>query len=306
MNYRHAYHAGNFGDVLKHVVLMLCLEHLKKKDTPFRVIDTHAGAGRYRLDHTEAAKTEEWRGGIGRLFGTDAAPLPPRIARLLAPYLDAVRAENHAGGLTMYPGSPALVQSGLRPGDSLVANELHPDDGALLETTLGKDKLCKVSHLDGYAALKALLPPKERRGLILIDPPFEQPGELLRMSKSLAEAIKRFATGIYLLWYPIKDDKPIARFHRGLLETTEAAGLKPPLKVELLLRPLRNPLVLNGAGVAVVNAPFQLADELAIILPLLAERLGEAGKGFYELKNIERLQPSVTANLKSPQRRGDK
>lgn len=301
MNYRHAYHAGNFGDVLKHIVLMLCLEHLKRKDAGFRVIDTHAGAGRYRIDPAEGAKTPEWRGGIGRIFGPDADPLPSHVAARLTSYFAALQSDNPTGTLTVYPGSPALAQSALRPTDALVANELHPDDGAILKVVLAKDKLCKVTTLDGYTALKALLPPKERRGLILIDPPFEQPGELIRMTESLAEAIKRFATGIYLLWYPIKDEKPIARFHRGVLEVTEAAGLPPPLKVELLLRPLRNPLLLNGAGVLIINPPFQLEAELASILPTLADRLGDAGKGLFELNCLSSPTP---ANINKPSAKG--
>ena len=283
MNYRHAYHAGNFGDVLKHVVLMLCLQHLKRKETPFRVIDTHAGPGRYSLDRTEAAKTEEWRGGIGRLFGPDAEPLPEQLATLLAPYFALLRAENPDGGLTVYPGSPVLAQAALRPSDALVANELHPEDVAILKAVLAKDKLCKVSNLDGYAALKALLPPRERRGVVLIDPPFEQPGELVRMTEALSEAVKRFATGIYILWYPIKDEKPITRFYRGLLDVTSAGGLPPPLKVEVLLRPLRNPLLLNGAGIAIINPPYQLEQELEILLPMLADRFGADGKGSFRL-----------------------
>ena len=286
MNYRHAYHAGNFGDVLKHVVLMLCLEHLKRKETGFRVIDTHAGAGRYRLDHDAAAKTDEWRHGIGRLFGPDAVPLPAAVATVLKSYLAALQSENPLGSLTIYPGSPALVQAALRPSDALQANELHPDDAAILRNVLAKDKLCKVTNSDGYAALKAAVPPRERRGLILIDPPFEQPGELVRMTKSLAEAVKRFATGIYVLWYPIKDEKPVTRFHRGIQDVTEAAGLRPALKVELLLRPLRNPLLLNGAGVVIVNPPYQLAAELSALMPFLAKTLGEDGKGLFRLAEL--------------------
>ena len=146
MNYRHAYHAGNFGDVLKHIVLMLCIAHLKRKDSGFRVIDTHAGAGRYRLDHTEAAKTDEWRSGIGRIFGPEADPLSLHLATLLAPYFAAIQAENPDGRLSIYPGSPALAQSALRPSDALVANELHPDDGAILKMVLAKDKLWQGDH----------------------------------------------------------------------------------------------------------------------------------------------------------------
>ena len=295
MNYRHAYHAGNFADVLKHVVLMLCMEHLKRKDAAFRVIDTHAGAGRYRLDHDEAEKTGEWRDGIGRLLGPDAEPLPATVAGLIEPYLAAVRAENPDGGLIYYPGSPALVQSALRAGDALVANELHPDDASLLQAVLAKDKLCKVSTLDGFAALKALLPPKERRGLVLIDPPYEEPGELVRMTHALAEALKRFATGTYVLWYPIKDEKIVARFHRGVLEVAGAAGIPSPLKVELLLRPARNPTLLNGCGLVIVNAPYTLEAKLAAILPALAERLGEQGKGLFRLSLLTPPATVLTA-----------
>ena len=286
MNYRHAYHAGNFADVLKHVVLMLCLEHLKRKETAFRVIDTHAGAGRYRLDQSAAEATGEWRAGIGQLFGPDAEPLPQQLVPLLKPYFAALSAENPDGTLKVYPGSPVLTQSALRPGDALIANELHPDDAAALRDALSRDKLCKVSERDGYAALKALLPPKERRGLILIDPPFEEPGELLRMTEALAEGLKRFATGTYVLWYPIKDEKPVARFHRGVLEVADAAGIKAPLKVELLLRPARNPDLLNGAGLVVVNAPFTLHGELLALLPVLAKRLAADGKGSFRLGDV--------------------
>ena len=182
MNYRHAYHAGNFADVLKHVVLMRCLVHLRRKDAPFRIIDTHAGAGRTPLDQAAAMATGEWRQGIARLFGPDAPPLLPEVAELLAPYLDALRAENPDGTLKVYPGSPVLARAMLRAGDALIANELHPEDAATLRALFGKDKACKVLADDGYRALKAALPPKERRGLVLIDPPFEEPGELVRIA----------------------------------------------------------------------------------------------------------------------------
>ena len=286
MNYRHAYHAGNFADVLKHIVLTLCLTHLKRKDAPFRVIDTHAGAGRYRLDQNEAIVTGEWRSGIARIFGVDAQPLTPQQAGLLEPYLTALAADNPDGVLKVYPGSPALVQAALRAGDAFVANELHPEMSPALKQCLAGDKACKVSALDGYAALKALLPPKERRGLVLIDPPFEEPGEFVRMTEGLGEALKRFATGTYLLWYPIKDDKPVDRFRRGVRETAGAHGVEAPLMIELLLRPVRNRLLLNGCGLVVVNPPFTLETDLRRILPMLAQRLGEPGRGSWRLVPI--------------------
>jgi 23S rRNA (adenine2030-N6)-methyltransferase len=265
---------------------MLCLAHLKRKETPFRVIDTHAGAGRYRLDQTEATRTGEWHDGIARIFGPDAEPLPAQVRPLLAAYFAAVAAENADGRLQTYPGSPVLTQHALRAIDTLIANEMHPEEAELLRRSLGNDKGCKVLERDGYASLKALLPPVERRGLVLIDPPFEEPGELVRMTDALAEGLKRFATGIYLLWYPIKDEKPIARFHRGVSEVAEAAGIEPPMKVELLLRPPRNPDLLNGTGVVVVNAPFTLHGDLLALLPVLAKRLADNDKGSFRLGSV--------------------
>ncbi len=286
MNYRHAYHAGNFGDVLKHVVLTLCLSHLKRKETPFRVIDTHAGCGLYRLDHGAAEKTGEWRAGIGRITGPDAEPLPGAVEDLLIPYLETIKAVNEPGRLTVYPGSPILAQYALRPGDALIANELHPDDNAALKRALGGDRKCKVTDIDAYTALKASLPPKERRGLVLIDPPFEEAGELIRMTEALNEGLVRFATGVYLLWYPIKDEKVTNRFGRKIAEVVAERGLEPALRVELLLRPLRNPLLLNGAGLVVVNAPYLLQEQLETVLPVLAQRLGDDRKGWHRIDVI--------------------
>jgi 23S rRNA (adenine2030-N6)-methyltransferase len=286
MNYRHAYHAGNFADVLKHVVLMRCLVHLTRKPAPFRVIDTHAGAGRYRLHQAEALKTGEWRDGIGRLLGPEAAPFSEPAAALLAPYFDAIRAENTDGTLSIYPGSPALIRTLLRSGDALIANELHPEDVATLKMVFARDKACKVIQQDGYSALKALLPPKERRGLVLIDPPFEEPGELIRMTAALKEGLERFATGIYLLWYPIKDEKPVARFHKAINEVALSAKIEAPLKIELLLREARNPLILNGCGVVVVNAPHSLVNELNTALQEPVKRLGDIGKSFFRIATV--------------------
>lgn len=270
MNYRHAYHAGNFADVLKHIVLVQCLLHLKKKDAPFRVIDTHAGTGRYKLDGPETARTGEWRDGIARVF--ESAPAAHARARaMLQPYLDLVAAENAgATPLALYPGSPRLSAALLRRGDALYANELHPEDYKRLAKTFDDDRQVKVMNLDGWTALKSLLPPHERRGLVLVDPPFEQPGELHRMTDGLGHALDRFKSGIYLLWYPIKDPKPVQRFRRGVAETARAAGVETVLDVELLLRAPRNPDLLNGCGLIVVNPPHTLQADLNTILPTLA------------------------------------
>lgn len=204
----------------------------------------------------------------------EAAPLPDEAAALLAPYLDAVRACNPDGKLRRYPGSPCLALALMRAQDRLVANELHPEDSKLLSEALAGDRRAKVLGLDGWLALKAQLPPKERRGVILVDPPFEQPGELERLQQGLRHALRRFAGGVYLLWYPIKDPRPITQFHQAM------GKIAPPetLAVELLLREPTDTERLNGSGLVVINPPYTLEADLAVLLPALAERFDE-GQG---------------------------
>lgn len=277
MNYRHAFHAGNFADVLKHAVLALVVEHLKQKPAPFRIVDTHAGAGLYDLAGDAATRTGEWRDGIGRLIGLDAQPLPDAAARLLAPYLDAVRTVNAPGRLTRYPGSPALVLHLLRPVDRLVANELHAEDRAALALSLGRDRRAKVLGIDGWQALKALLPPRERRGAVLVDPPFEQEGELDRLVAGIGAALARFAGGTYLLWHPVKDRAAVRAFHARLA----ALGTDKLIAVELDVGRRPGLERLRASGLVVVNPPFRLEEQLARLLPLLAERLAQGpGAGF--------------------------
>jgi 23S rRNA (adenine2030-N6)-methyltransferase len=271
MNYRHAYHAGNFADVLKHSVLALVIAHLKLKDAPFRVIDTHAGAGLYDLSGVEAGKTGEWHDGIGRLVGPNAPPLPTPIGALLDPYLSAVRDLNVSGMLATYPGSPRLALALMRPRDRLIANELHANDAAALASALRRDRRAKILELDAWIALKSLLPPRERRGLILIDPPFEQRDELERLTQGLREATRRFATGTYLLWYPIKDREKIAAFRNAVAREFPRA-----LSVELLVRAPRDPDTLNGCGLLAINPPHTLHAKLDTLLPFLVERLAQA------------------------------
>jgi 23S rRNA (adenine2030-N6)-methyltransferase len=290
MNYRHSYHAGNFADVLKHVVLALVIEYLKRKETPFRVIDVHAGAGRYALTSPEARKTGEWLGGIGRLLGADARPLPAAAASHLQPYLDAVRSANAAASLEAYPGSPAIALGLMRSQDTLVANELHPEERAHLKATIGSDNRAKVMALDAWVALRSLLPPKERRGIVLIDPPFEEPGELDRMAEGLAQGWQRFATGVYLAWYPIKDPKPVARFHADLA----ALDIPKLLRVELLIQRPSDSERLNGCGLIVANPPYTLEGELSAVLPELSRRLASASAGArYRLDWIEPTNPDL-------------
>lgn len=282
MNYRHAYHAGNFADVLKHAVLSLVIAYLKRKEAPFRIVDTHAGPGRYDLHSVEAAKTGEWQAGIGRLVGPDAPPLPAEVARLMAPYLDAIRAENGGPALSVYPGSPLIARRLMRPQDTLIANELHPEERAHLQAALRNDRRTKVMGLDGWTALKSLLPPKERRGIVLIDPPFEEEHELARLAEGLGEGLRRFATGAHLAWYPIKDPKPVARFHAALASIAKC----PMLSVDLLLRHPADPERLNGCGLVVANPPHTLRNELAGLLPELTRRLADGSGASYRLAPI--------------------
>lgn len=262
MNYRHAYHAGNFADVVKHVVLCLLVEHLKRKDKAFRVIDTHAGVGLYDLASPEARKTGEWRGGIGRLLQAD---LPPPAAELLKPYLDAVRAVNEPGEFSRYPGSPMIVRHLLRRQDRLSAAELHPADAARLKALFDGDFQVRVMQLDGWLALGAHLPPKEKRGLVLVDPPFEADSEFERMVDGLRKAHRRWPGGVYALWYPIKDRGAVAAFRRALADS----GIAKILDVVFEIRPPSPEPRLDGSGMIVVNPPFTLERDLAAVIPAL-------------------------------------
>lgn len=262
MNYRHAYHAGNFADVVKHAVLARLVEYLKRKDKAFRVIDTHAGIGRYDLASVEAGKTGEWQGGIGRLT---EATLEPQAAALLQPYLEAVRAQNPEGGLKHYPGSPLIVRHLLRNQDRLTAIELHPEDAARLKSVFEGDFQARVIELDGWLALGAQLPPKEKRGLVLIDPPFEEEGEFSRLIEGLRKAHRRWPGGIYALWYPIKDRRAVTAFRAALKE----AGIPKLLDIALEIRPGSDEPSLDGSGLVVVNPPYTLEGELKVLLPAL-------------------------------------
>ena len=272
MNYRHAYHAGNFADVVKHATLCRVLTHLREKPAAFRVIDTHAGAGRYDLAGPEAGKTLEWRDGIGRLLN---AALPPPIRALLAPYLDAVAALNPGGRLTRYPGSPVLAQALLRRQDRLIACELEPRAAAVLERELAGDNRAKAIAIDGWTALTAYLPPTERRGVVLIDPPFEQPDEFARLGEWLAAAHRKWPTGIYLLWYPIKNPAEVQGFTRGLARL----DIAKMLRVELILPTAGPDTGLRGSGLIAINPPWTLHEELKLVLPVLAEVLSRGATG---------------------------
>ena len=271
MNYRHAFHAGNFADVVKHATLARIVRYLKEKPAAFRVIDTHAGAGLYDLAGPEASRTGEWREGIGRLLD---APLAPALRALLAPYLDAVASFNPAG-LAVYPGSPALVRAWLRTQDRMIACEREPGAARALTAQMRADTRIKTVAIDGYTALNAYVPPKERRGLVLVDPPFEQADEFDRLGDALAAAHRKWPTGIYLLWYPIKDARATLTFSRRLARL----GIPRILRAELERGGVRDPLRLAGSGLILVNPPWRLEAELAVLLPGLAQALGAGRAG---------------------------
>jgi len=272
MNYRHAFHAGNFADVFKHTILIGLLQSLREKPAPFCYLDTHAGAGRYDLRSSEAAKTQEAQAGVARLLGTTTS------SPLLHAYLDLIAALNlpgHSGeAIAIYPGSPLIASHLLRASDRAVLCELQPDEAAALKSLFAGDARVGVHQRDGYAALPALLPPKERRGLVLIDPPFEaQDAEFRAIESALQAARARWPTGIYAIWYPIKLREQTRAFHRWFVRN----DVRKTLVAELLVHPDDSPLRLNGCGMVIVNAPWKFDRELAALLPLLQRALTVTG-----------------------------
>jgi 23S rRNA (adenine2030-N6)-methyltransferase len=271
MNYRHAFHAGNHADVLKHVVLAQVISYLAMKEKPFAVLDAHAGIGAYDLLGPEALKTDEWRGGIG-LMGEAFAP---EVEAILKPYRAALAALNPAGGDRYYPGSPEIIVQGLRAGDRLIANELHPVDADTLADNYRADARVRVSRLDALGAIKASLPFPERRGLVLIDPPYEVVDETARVAKQLRDGVKRFATGTFMIWYPVTTEEFATRFVAAMKEL----GIPNMVQAELRVKLPHEQTGLAGSGLVIVNPPFVLEAQLQLLLPALAARLGVAGRG---------------------------
>ena len=271
MNYQHAFHAGNFADVHKHVILTLILEYLRGKPAAFRVIDSHAGAGRYDLGGPQAARSGEWRDGVARLVGAAAAAREDSACGLFTIYLDAVAALNAPGDLRLYPGSPLIAKARLRPQDRLIACELEPRAAASLKAVMRGDPRVKVLALDGWTAIKANVPPKERRGLVLIDPPFEDAQDFIKLSAVLGEAQRKWPTGIYMLWYPIKQRDAADALARRL----RRLSLPKTLRCEMTLGPPRADAGLIGSGVIVVNPPYTLERDLKILLPVLIRVLSQ-------------------------------
>jgi 23S rRNA (adenine2030-N6)-methyltransferase len=271
MNYRHAFHAGNFADVFKHAILTGILVHLRDKPAPFRVIDLHAGAGLYDLTSDEAQRTGEWRDGIGRLF---SAELRPEAAALLAPYLAAVRAFNPGGVLRHYPGSPLIVAELLRANDRLIACEIEPVAAAALGRRLHGIRQAKAVAIDGWVALNAYIPPSERRGLVVLDPSYEAPDEFPRLAAALISAWRKWRIGIYMAWYPIKGrNGPDA-----LARVVARSGVEKALRLEITIGSLAADGPLTGCGLIVLNPPWRLAEEVEAVLGALTELFGTAGR----------------------------
>ncbi|MDQ8729010.1 23S rRNA (adenine(2030)-N(6))-methyltransferase RlmJ [Bradyrhizobium sp. LHD-71] len=291
MNYRHAFHAGNFADVVKHIVLTRVLGYLHEKPSAFRLIDTHAGAGRYDLTGDEARRSGEWRHGIAKLF---EAKLDATAAGLIKPYLDIVRSYNADGDLTVYPGSPLIARALLRPQDRMTACELEPGAHAELVAALRRDRQARVVKIDGWAALPAYVPPHERRGVVLIDPPFEQADEFDRLASGFKSAFAKWPTGIFMLWYPLKDARAAGQLGQRVADvlvsgqvSANASARKALAERYLAIEFQTGSTVrtdgLTAAGLIVVNPPWTLEREMAAVAPALVTALGTEGRGRFRI-----------------------
>jgi 23S rRNA (adenine2030-N6)-methyltransferase len=267
--YRHLFHAGNFADVFKHALLGRLLRSLAEKEKPYFYLDTHAGLGRYDLRHAWAEKAREYANGIQRILDR------PDLPKGLSGYLDAVRVENPDGGLRFYPGSPRIARGLIRPGDRIVLAELNKRDCAELEALFAGDRQVQVRCMDGYQALKAHLPPKERRGLVLLDSSFDRAGEFARIVEALCDAYRRWPTGIYAIWYPLMESGAMRRFERDLVAT----GIRRLLQLELTVAPDSGAATMRGCGMLVVNPPWKLDGAARPLLAWLAEALAQSGGG---------------------------
>ena len=282
MNYRHAFHAGGFADVIKHIVLVRILLHLQEKPAAFRVIDTHAGAGLYELTSDEARRGGEWLTGIARLM---QARLSEATATLVKPYLDIIRAFNPERDLKAYPGSPLIARALLRPQDRLTACEIEPKARKRLVEGLRRDAQARVVDLDGWVALPAFVPPNERRGLVLIDPSYEQKEEFERLAEGFTQAFEKWPTGSYVLWYPVKSRRAADKLAQHVAEAV-GAGPSPGkcLRLEFSVAPQAAGAALASAGLLIVNPPWTLLGELKSILPELQKPLGQGGAARFRLE----------------------
>ncbi|QKJ85178.1 23S rRNA (adenine(2030)-N(6))-methyltransferase RlmJ [Paramixta manurensis] len=269
LSYRHSFHAGNHADVLKHTVQSLIITSLKEKEKPFLYLDTHAGAGRYQLSGEHAERTGEYLEGIARVW--QHADLPTA----LAPYIEAVKALNPSGTLRYYPGSPLIARHLLRPEDKLQLTELHPSDFPLLRGEFLKDSRARTERADGYQQLKSKLPPPSRRGLVLIDPPYELKTDYQAVVQGIQEGYKRFSTGVFALWYPVVLRQQIKRMFNEL----EATGIRRILQIELAVRPDSDQRGMTASGMVVINPPWKLEQQMRELLPWLHKTLVPGGTG---------------------------
>ncbi|AOM41999.1 23S rRNA (adenine(2030)-N(6))-methyltransferase RlmJ [Xenorhabdus hominickii] len=269
LSYRHSFHAGNHADVLKHTVQSLIIESLKAKEKPFLYLDTHAGAGRYQLSGEHAERTGEYLEGIARIWQRDDIP------EEFTAYIDVVKAMNPNGSLRYYPGSPLIARHLLREYDELNLSELHSSDFPLLRTEFSRDSRARVLREDGYQQLKSKLPPRSRRGFVLIDPPYELKSDYQSVVKGIWEGHKRFATGTYALWYPVVLRQKIKR----LVKDLEATGIRKVLQIELGVRPDSDQRGMTASGMIVINPPWKLEQQMKAVLPWLHQVLVPEGTG---------------------------
>ncbi|KQB01636.1 ribosomal RNA large subunit methyltransferase J [Vibrio metoecus] len=273
LSYRHSFHAGNHADVLKHIVQSLILNSLQQKEKPFVYHDTHSGVGRYDLTHEWSEKTGEYKQGIARVWQQDNIPAE------LDSYLDAIRQLNQGETLRYYPGSPRVARAHLREQDRMVLTELHPSDYPLLEQEFHRDRQVSIYKEDGFARLKASLPPQERRGLVLIDPPYELAKEYRDVVRAIAQSYKRWATGIYAIWYPVVNRCDID----DMLEGLQGLEIRKILQIELGVAPDTNERGMTASGMIVVNPPWTLESQMQTILPFLKQAIAPA-TGHYKVE----------------------
>ncbi|HDZ9206297.1 TPA: 23S rRNA (adenine(2030)-N(6))-methyltransferase RlmJ [Vibrio cholerae] len=273
LSYRHSFHAGNHADVLKHIVQSLILNSLQQKEKPFVYHDTHSGVGRYDLTHKWSEKTGEYKQGIARVWQQDHIPAE------LDSYLDAIRQLNQGETLRYYPGSPRVARAHLREQDRMVLTELHPSDYPLLEQEFHRDRQVSIYKEDGFARLKASLPPQERRGLVLIDPPYELAKEYGDVVRAIAHSYKRWATGIYAIWYPVVNRCDIDDMLQGL----QGLEIRKILQIELGVAPDTNERGMTASGMIVINPPWTLESQMQTILPFLKQAIAPA-TGHYKVE----------------------
>lgn len=273
LSYRHSFHAGNHADVLKHIVQSLILNSLQQKEKPFVYHDTHSGVGRYDLTHEWSEKTGEYKQGIARVWQQNNIPAE------LDSYLDAIRQLNQGETLRYYPGSPRVARAHLREQDRMVLTELHPSDYPLLEQEFDRDRQVSIYKEDGFARLKASLPPQERRGLVLIDPPYELAKEYRDVVRAIAQSYKRWATGIYAIWYPVVNRCDID----DMLEGLQGLEIRKILQIELGVAPDTNERGMTASGMIVINPPWTLESQMQTILPFLKQAIAPA-TGHYKVE----------------------